>query len=221
MNIQAIIFDMDGVIIDSEPAWQAAELVVFNQLGLNLSATDVEQTIGFRIDQVVDYWFQRKPWPNYNNAKTARDIASKVVEFIESDGKALPGIVDAIKWGREHGLKVGLATSSPNYIIDAVLSKLELTDAFDAIESAEHLALGKPHPEVYLNCANALGIKPEACVAIEDSFNGLIAATSARMQTVIIPEPRFANDPRWVIAHHQLADATSIAATLGKNSRDE
>ncbi|MBR9729113.1 hexitol phosphatase HxpB [Shewanella intestini] len=214
MNIKAIIFDMDGVIIDSEPAWQAAELAVFNQLGLHLQPTDVEQTIGLRIDQVVDYWQQRKPWQPYNNQQTAQDITAKVVAYISEQGQALTGIEQALKWSKENGLKIGLATSSPRYIIDAVLEKLQLNNTFNAITSAEHLPYGKPHPEVYLNCASALNVNPQHCIAIEDSFNGLVAARAANMQTIAIPEARFAHESTWSIAHHQLKDANTISSTL-------
>ncbi|WP_394129307.1 hexitol phosphatase HxpB [Shewanella maritima] len=220
MNIQAVLFDMDGVLIDSEPAWQKAELEVFNQLGLNLTQTDVEQTIGLRIDLVVDYWYKRRPWPKYDNAQTTQAIAEKVVAFILKEGQALPGILDAISLCKSFGLKVGLATSSPHYIIDAVLNRLALNNAFDAIESAEHLALGKPHPEVYLNCAKALAVAAEHCLAIEDSFNGLVAARAASMQTIAIPEAKFANDAKWVIAHHQLTDATEFGQVLNQYQLD-
>ena len=95
-----------------------------------------------------------------------------------------------------------------------MLNKLGLEHYFDSIQSAEHLAHGKPHPEVYLNCAHDLAISPSQCIAIEDSFNGLIAARAANMQTVAIPAFEQQQEPKWIIAHQQLTSLTDLADYL-------
>ena len=84
-----------------------------------------------------------------------------------------------------------------------------------AVESAEALTYGKPHPEVYLNCAAALGVDPRYCLAIEDSFNGLIAARAANMQTVAIPAAEQRGEAKWVVAHHQADSLLDLPAILG------
>jgi len=215
-QVKAVIFDMDGVLIDSEPAWQLAEQTVLNSVGLNLTLEQVEQTTGLRIDHVVNYWYQRFPWPNYDNAATAAKIISDVISQIKVAGEPMRGVIESLDTCKRLGLKIGLATSSSSAIIEAVLDKLTIGHYFDAIESAENLAYGKPHPEVYLNCATGLGIMPSQCIAIEDSFNGLIAARAASMQTVAIPAPHTATQTKWVIAHHQLAHAGLLPALLNK-----
>lgn len=217
-QIKAVIFDMDGILIDSEPAWQLAEQTVLNSFGLNLSLEDVEQTTGLRIDHVVSYWHQRFPWPNYDNTATANTIVNEVVSQINAHGQPMLGVIESLEACKRLGLKIGLATSSSSLIIEAVLHKLAISHYFDAIESAENLDYGKPHPEVYLNCAKGLGIAPSQCIAIEDSFNGLIAARAASMQTVAIPAPHTATQTKWVIAHHQLAHAGLLPALLNKVS---
>ncbi|CAM4347761.1 hexitol phosphatase HxpB [Shewanella livingstonensis] len=214
-QIKAVIFDMDGILIDSEPAWQLAEQTVLNSFGLNLSLEDVEQTTGLRIDHVVSYWYQRFAWPNYDNTATANKIVNEVVAQINANGVPMQGVIESLNACKRLGFKIGLATSSSSLIIEAVLHKLAIGDYFDAIESAENLAYGKPHPEVYLNCATKLGVAPSQCIAIEDSFNGLIAARAASMQTVAIPAPHTATQTKWVIAHHQLAHAGLLPALLG------
>ncbi|ABV85752.1 hexitol phosphatase HxpB [Shewanella pealeana] len=203
-ELKAVIFDMDGVLIDSEPVWQIAEYRVLSELGLNISMQDMLLTTGLRIDQVVDYWYARFPWKNYDNQQTAQAIVDQVVSHIAANGEPMKGVLSALNACRERGLKVGLATSSSSDIINAVLNKLEIATYFQAIKSAEHLTYGKPHPEVYLNCAQALNIDPIYCLAIEDSFNGLIAARAANMQTAAIPDPQQADLSKWVVAHKQL-----------------
>lgn len=214
-QIKAIIFDMDGVLIDSEPSWQKAEYQTMKTLGLPLIYEDTFQTTGLRIDQVVLYWYQRFPWSDYDNAATANAIVNQVVNDILADGVAMKGVLDALKYCRDQGYKIGLATSSSSEIIEAVLNKLHIKHFFDAIQSAEHLAYGKPHPEVYLKCADDLHILPANCLAIEDSFNGLVAARAANMQTIAIPEQKQQAEPKWIIAHHQLTDLTELEGYLG------
>ncbi|MCL1068491.1 hexitol phosphatase HxpB [Shewanella olleyana] len=213
--LEAVIFDMDGIIIDTEPAWQRAEVEVLNQLGVPITIEDAEITTGLRIDVLVSYWYQRHPWQNYDNQQVAQQIIDKVVTFIETEGQPMRGVIDALNLCQQRQLKIGLATSSSSDLIAAVMGKLGIKDYFMAIESAEDLKYGKPHPEVYLNCANALGVQPSLCLAIEDSFNGLIAARAASMQTVAIPAENLAHQERWQhIAHQQIAHLGLLDSVL-------
>ncbi|MCG9748676.1 hexitol phosphatase HxpB [Shewanella sp. Isolate8] len=216
MHLSAVIFDMDGVLIDSEPSWQAAEYKVLSQLGLPISLSDTEQTTGLRIDQVVAYWYERHPWADYDNQVTSDAIVQQVASEILRSGEAMPGVHRALEACQRRGVKIGLATSSPQELIDAVMQKLAIAELFDAIESAEALPLGKPHPEVYLNCAKALNVSPSLCLAVEDSFNGLIAARAANMHTVVIPAPHEASQARWAAAHQQLVSLDELADYLAR-----
>lgn len=214
LNIQAVIFDMDGVLIDSEPLWQRIEYEVLSSLGVPVTIASIQQTTGLRIDQCVDYWYHKAPWADYDNAKVSKSIVDKVAEEIRQTGEPMLGVQQAIEYCQTKGLKIGLATSSPTALIDAVLARLELKGQFMAVESAEALTYGKPHPEVYLNCATALGVDPRYCLAIEDSFNGLIAARAANMQTVVIPAPEQRGEAKWVIAHHQADTLLALPKVL-------
>jgi sugar-phosphatase len=216
-SLKAVIFDMDGILIDSEPLWQNAEHEVFTSLGLQLSYDQILQTTGLRIDQVVKYWYQRFPWNDYDNAQTSTLIIDRVINQILNSGRPMNGVMDALVFCQKSGLRIGLATSSSHAIIQAVLNKLNIMHFFDSIHSAEHLAFGKPHPEVYLNCADALNIAPSECVAIEDSFNGLIAARAANMHTIAIPSIEQQYHPKWIIAHKQLASLTDLPKYLANS----
>ncbi|QYJ79179.1 hexitol phosphatase HxpB [Shewanella acanthi] len=215
LSIQAVIFDMDGVLIDSEPVWQRVEYEVLAALGVPVTLELIRQTTGLRIDQCVDYWYHKSPWTDYDNAKVSREIVERVAAEILSTGEAMEGVKEAIEYCKSKGLKIGLATSSPRLLIDAVLTKLEVKREFMAIESAELLIYGKPHPEVYLNCAAALGVDPRYCLAIEDSFNGLVAARAANMQTLAIPAEELRGDAKWAIAHHQKDSLFALHEVLG------
>ncbi|MFT5235500.1 MAG: beta-phosphoglucomutase-like phosphatase (HAD superfamily) [Shewanella sp.] len=215
--LKAVIFDMDGILIDSEPMWQKAEYEVLKNLGLNINYHDTLQTTGLRIDHVVSYWYQRFPWANYDNNETSKAIVDQVVKQILNCGEPMSGVMLALESCNKRGLKIGLATSSSHTIIEAVLNKLNIKHFFDSIHSAEYLTLGKPHPEVYLNCAHQLDTSPSQCVAIEDSFNGLIAARAANIHTIAIPAIEQQHDPKWIIAHKKLASLTDLPEYLANN----
>src|SRR5690606_35702669 len=101
--------------------------------------------------------------------------------------------------------KTGLASSSPMELIQTVVGHLGIRPYFQAFYSAENEAYGKPHPAVYLACAQELGSSPLQCIAFEDSITGLIAAKAARMKTVAVPEAHRRSDPRYVLADMRLS----------------
>lgn len=180
---------MDGVLVDSEPLWRAAEIEVFAGVGLHLSEQDCAATMGKRIDEVVAYWYARHPWQGPSLAQVQKRIVEAVIARVQSDGRPLPGALEALKRLRAWGLRLGLASSSQHAVIAAVLKRLGLTQAFEVVVSAEDAVAGKPHPEVYLRAAAALGVEPGACVAIEDSPKGVAAAKAAGMACVAVARP--------------------------------
>lgn len=213
--IDAVIFDMDGVLIDSEPYWQASEIDVFGAQGLHLTPEQTHETIGLRIDEVVRYWMKRKPQfvpePSVEHVTGAivRGVAARVLE----EGAPLPGVHDAIDTLRTLGVRIGLATSSAPTLIDAVLTRLELTEVFEVTASAQAERYGKPHPAVYLTAAAGLDVDATACLAIEDSFMGLLSAKAARMRCLVVPDASLRGDPR-------LAIADEVATGLDAMDRD-
>jgi sugar-phosphatase len=204
MNTQAVIFDMDGVLIDSEPFWRKAEQEVFSDLGLSLTDNQCRSTAGLRITEVVDLWYNRHPWPGYDNAKTTGVIVDRVIQLVLSEGTALPGVHYALDVCVKNNLKIALATSSPQALMDAVLTRLGLTQQFVVRQCADHIKYAKPHPEIFLITAGKLMVNPLHCAVIEDTLNGMIAAKSARMYTVVVPESHQAADSRFSLADVQL-----------------
>jgi HAD superfamily hydrolase (TIGR01509 family) len=214
LDDRALLFDMDGVLIDSEPLWRRAEIEVFAEVGLELSEQDCRETQGLRIDDAVAYWYTRFPWSGKSCESVAEAIVERVAELIRADGKPLPGVHRAISDASERGWRLGLASSSSQFLIDTVLDHFELRAAFEITRSAEHEAYGKPHPAVYLSTAIALSIDPRRCVAIEDSLNGVVSAIAAQMSCIAIPAPESRDDPRFAIASMRLASLESLGEAL-------
>ena len=198
--IEAVIFDLDGLLIDSEPLWQEAEILIFKQVNLVLTSELCRQTQGLRIDEVVDYWYRQYPWTNLSKLKVEELIVSKVIELIHLKGQPLPGVAQAIAFVKNQNVKIALASSSTSQIIQAALQKLNLTEVFVEIYSAESEMLGKPHPGVYSTTAQKLNVPPQSCLALEDSLNGVLAAKAAHMKCVAIPEAIQQKNPQFAIA---------------------
>ena len=197
---KAVIFDMDGVLIDSEPLWKIAMMDVFTALGTSLEKKDFERTVGLRIDQVVDFWNRDQNWGVTDIYKVVDDIIDRMVDLIRQNPQPLPGVIDTLEFLEKQPIKMGLATSSPVRLIDAVLDHLNIRTFFDAIHSAEFEPYGKPHPAVYLSTAKTLALSPEHCLVIEDSLNGIISAKAALMQVVCIPEKTHFPNPKLGLA---------------------
>ena len=203
--IAAVIFDLDGLLIDSEPLWQEAEILVFKQVNITLTTELCLQTKGLRIDEVVNYWYQKYPWTSLSKQEVEKLIINKVIELISLKGEPLAGIDNAVSLVRQKSVKVALASSSSSTIIQAALQKLNLSDVFTQVYSAESEILGKPHPGVYLTTANMLNVAPQQCLALEDSLNGVLAAKAAQMKCIAIPEASQLNNPKFAIADLTLA----------------
>jgi HAD superfamily hydrolase (TIGR01509 family) len=198
--IKAVIFDMDGLLLDSEPFWQEAEIEVFGRLGIALTREQCMEFMGVPINEVVAHRFREQPW----KTKTVREVQNEIVERVEGlildRGSPLPGVQEAIEFVRSKGIPCALASSSSMRLISIVLQTLDLQSVFTVIHSAEFEAFGKPHPGVFLTTAATLGVEPSACLVLEDSFNGVLAAKAARMSVIAVPPKEYANDPRFVIA---------------------
>ncbi|MCL2900158.1 hexitol phosphatase HxpB [Brenneria tiliae] len=204
-SIRAAIFDMDGLLIDSEPLWDIAELEVIASLGIDTSLRhSMTDTLGLRIDMVVDLWYQLAPWETPSREVVVGRIIERATALVAERRPLLPGVEQALQLCRQQRLKIGLASASPLAMQRQVLAMFNLERYFDVLVSAENLLYSKPHPEVYLNAAQGLGVPPLRCVTLEDSINGMIATKAARMRSIVVPQGELRNDPRWALADHKL-----------------
>jgi sugar-phosphatase len=195
--MKAAIFDMDGLLIDSEPLWRRAEREVFRGVGLKLTDDDCRRTTGLRADEVVAYWFERRPWRTTAPAVVLRDLEARVIDLIRLDGQVMQGARRVIDLVRAEGLRLALASSSTQEIIQVVLASLELDGVFEILCSAADEERGKPDPAVYHSTLHALGLPAAECAAFEDSAAGVEAAGAAGVYTIAVPDPGEFDDPRF------------------------
>lgn len=210
MQYKAAIFDMDGLLIDSEPLWQEAGIETLAGFGISLTLEQYHTSTGLRTEEWVAHWFRQYKVSPVHAPEAVQVIIRKAIEKIAANGIALPGATEILAYFNSQTIKTGLATSSPMSLVEVVVDKLKIRNQFQVFTSAEHLPYGKPHPQVFLECAKALDVLPEECVVFEDSFNGMIAAKAAKMRCVVVPAPDQAGLAKWGAADLQLRSLTEF-----------
>jgi mannitol-1-/sugar-/sorbitol-6-/2-deoxyglucose-6-phosphatase len=203
--MKAAIYDMDGLLIDSEPLWRKAEMECFKLVGIELTEDDCRDTMGYRLNEVIEHWYERQPWDNMSHKELDDIIINRVIELIHSEGKAMTGVCRSIQIFEEMGFKIAVASSSPFRLIREVLKAIDLQDKFEVVHSAELESNGKPHPQVFLTTAQKLGVEPTNCVVLEDSFHGIIAGKAAKMKVIGIPDAECLVKPQYQAADILLA----------------
>jgi len=212
MALQTFIFDMDGVIIDSEPFWRQAQIEILLKYNTTITVADcIKHTMGKRIDDVALTWCQLHAL-SISPQLLEQEIITTVAALIREKGKSKTGLYELLTFLKENNFRIALATSSSQPIIDAVFYKLNIASYFEVVCSADEEAYGKPHPSVYLKAAKRLGVPVHNCWVLEDSVTGLISAKSAAMNTMVIPEDK--TDPRFTIADHIFTSMISVVAFL-------
>ena len=187
MPLTTCVFDMDGLLLESESLWRQAETEMSAELGLGFTKADFERTMGVRMRDVAELWFQWKPWTGPTPAEVADEVISRVVELVV-DAEPLPGVVETLEAVADRGMRVALCSSSDDLLIRASMEALGFGDRFEVLHSAEHDEFGKPHPAPYLATAAELGVDPSSCVAFEDSVTGCLSAKSAGMAVIAVPD---------------------------------
>jgi len=186
---EAVVFDLDGVLIDSEPVWEQVRRAYVADQGGRWPAGAQDRLMGMSTAEWARYLAE-----DAGVDREPADIAAEVVEQMTRryarELPLLPGALEVL--GLLAGCwRLGLASSSPRALIDAVLATAGLAGRFAVTVSTEEVPRGKPAPDVYLAATRALGFAPERCVAVEDSTNGLLAAASAGLAVVAVPRPRY------------------------------
>jgi len=203
VSLRATLFDMDGLLLDSEILWHKAELEIFGSLGVPLGNGVGRSTKGMFVEEVVAYWFAKHPWRTPAPDVVVDQLLTRVGDLVESEGRLLSGARRALDLTGERG-PLALASSTPMPLIVRCLTHFGLLERFVSLHSADSEFYGKPHPGVFLSAAAALGVAPRECLVLEDSAAGVLAAKAARMCVVAVPTSDDRNQPEFALADQVL-----------------
>ena len=183
--MKAVIFDMDGVLVESAPIWSKAEKEVFTALGVSMRTELRKKTEKMTTSQASRLWFETSPW-NYDISwqEAEKMTIERVKFFIRNEECEIPGVARLIMDLKNLDVKIGLATNSPREIIPVVLNKLGVRTCFDAISSLEDVGKRKPDPGVYLYVLKQLQVESKDAIAVEDSSAGVKAAKAAGLKVI-------------------------------------
>ncbi|MFQ5637855.1 MAG: hexitol phosphatase HxpB [bacterium] len=203
--IKAVIFDMDGILIDSEPFWRESETAVFARIGVSVTEEMCKETMGMRVDEVVKYRHEKQKWEGKSLKAVEMEIMDEIESRINLKGEPMPGVDYILDFFRSRNIRLALASSSYVRVINTILQKLKLQQTFEIVHSGEYEQKGKPHPAIYLSVLRKLNLAAADAIAIEDSYNGLLSARAAGLRTVVIPAPNIRNESRFDSADIKLS----------------
>lgn len=209
MAVAAIVFDMDGVLIDTEPIWEEVRRAYIDELRGRWLPDTQDRFMGMSTAEWSEYTSKDLLDGRRTPDEVAEDVISRMADRYSEHLPLMPGAVDTVR-RLAADYTLGLASSSPRRLIDVVLEHMGVTELFAATVSTEEVERGKPAPDGYLEAAARLGIEPGLCVAIEDSSNGLRAAHAAGMTVVAVPHPKYP----------PAADAIALASAVVDSLKD-
>lgn len=213
-RFKAILFDMDGVLLDSEPLWRIAEYETFAPYGIELKSDDFKNTTGLKTNEVVEYRIREFSLDTQLQLKLERSILDIVKELIRTRAQKADGVDEISEWLQSTSIPRIIATSSPEEVVETVLETLDLKSTFPLYISAAKFPHGKPHPEVYLKACEILQTKPYEVTIIEDSVNGMIAGKAAKIHTCVVPEIENYDNPKFALADQKFKDLKSWLAYI-------
>lgn len=198
--IKGVIFDMDGLLVDTEPLWQQAETKIFNQLGARLTPEMCKTMMGKRIDVVVAHWCDEFNISEPSQQEIILDIQDEMEMRIREGIDLLPGVENTLNYFLQYNYKIALASSSARQLIRAVLQTTGIEKYFDVVSSGQCELYGKPHPATFLTTLRNMKLQPDEAVVFEDSFYGGIAAKAAGIRTILVPGKEEQNHPKFGFA---------------------
>ena len=206
MDVAAVVFDLDGVLVDSEQRWDAAREALVRERGGRWAESATRAMMGMSSPEWSAY-LRDELGVDMEPAEIAREVGERMLAGYREDLPLLPGADEAVRRLGERW-PLGMASSSNREVIDAVIEQTGWR--FGAVVSSEEVERGKPAPDVYLEAARRIGVDPRHCVAVEDSSNGLRAAHAAGMIVIATPNHAFPPAP----------DALALAAVVVDGIRD-
>jgi mannitol-1-/sugar-/sorbitol-6-/2-deoxyglucose-6-phosphatase len=191
--IDTVIFDMDGLLINTEPYWQEIEKETMAKFGIHITDEMQKATIGLRADEVIDHWYQLKPWKSKSKDEVKKEYENKMLNYFNQEAELMDGAKYILDFFHHKRFSIALASSSSDELIITFIERFSFQKYFKVFLSAQHEEYGKPHPAVYHSSLKKLAKLPENCLAFEDSLHGVNAALAAGIKTVAVPDENHRN----------------------------
>ncbi len=212
---KAVIFDMDGVMIESEPLWEKTERILLRRRNIDYNPTYRDKIVGLNQKDSA-----RLLKETFGLPETVEEIIAErvgiLISLYEKELELVPDLIPLLEGLKRKDFLLALASSSPLRVINFVLDRFSLHEFFSVVISGDSVELGKPHPDIYLLTAKKLGVEPKECVVIEDSINGIKSAKNARMTCIAVPDKRL-NQEEFQTADLIVDSLDKISAQLIKN----
>lgn len=200
MTVKAIIFDLDGLLIDSEPVWDSARRQMAAEVGKTWNEDDHRAVMGVSSDEWANYMIRRLAL-SVSPEEVQKEIINRMIAIYRKKVPYMPGAIEAVAMASQN-FPTAIASGSHRQLIDVVVNDTPMRGKFRVILSADEIENGKPAPDIYLETARRLGFRPEQCLCLEDSANGILAGVRAGMKVVAVPDARFAPDKEFLGQAH-------------------
>jgi HAD superfamily hydrolase (TIGR01509 family) len=186
---RAVIFDMDGLLLDTETLWHEAEVELFRRHGAEFTWDDKMAVIGTSFEITARHFADRLGRPRAEGAALVDEMVALMHERVRRQVDARPGAVELVERLRAtDGMRLGLASNSPRFLVDDALATAGLLGIFETIVTPADVEHAKPAPDIYLRACEDLGVDPSEAVALEDSASGVTAAKAAGLYTIAVPQ---------------------------------
>ena len=186
---RAVVFDMDGLLLDTETLWHEAEVELFRRHGGEFTWDDKMAVIGTSEDFTARYFADRLGLLHERGTQLVAEMQELMHALVRRSVDARPGAVELVRRLRElDKIGLGLASNSPRYLVDDALATAGLTDAFAVIVTSDDVEHAKPAPDIYLLACRRLGVEPAEALALEDSASGIAAAKAAGLTCIAVPQ---------------------------------